>query len=137
MDKSVYLFLTQFVIIIHMAFIGFVLVGGFFARKYRWIRVVHLSSVVWAVYAELAAGVICPLTDLENYFAHRAGLSTYEEDFILRYLVPIIYQENLTRTLQFILAAVVICVNAIAYRFLWLKKKEFSGRTDKGLKKRN
>jgi hypothetical protein len=103
-------------------FILFVILGGFFIHKKRWIKTVHLISLIWAVYAELSPGVICPLTTLENYFAYHAGLSTYKEDFITRYLIPIIYQENLTPYIQFVLVGVVICINIIAYKMRWKQK---------------
>jgi hypothetical protein len=119
MVKDIYLLLTQFTVIIHLVFILFVVVGGFFAHKKRWIKIVHLSAVVWAVYAELSSGVVCPLTTIENYFGYRTGLSTYEEDFITRYLIPIIYQESLTRNVQFVIVGVVICINVIAYTVRW------------------
>jgi hypothetical protein len=83
---------------------------------------IHIVSVVWAVYAELSPGVICPLTTLENYFAYHAGLSTYKEDFITRYLIPIIYQEGLTPNVQYFLVGVVICVNIIAYKIRWKQR---------------
>jgi len=105
-----------------MAFILFVVLGGFFIHKKRWIRVVHLGSLIWAVYAELSPGVICPLTTLENYFGYHAGLSTYKEDFITRYFVPIIYQEGLTSNVQFVLVGLVICINVIAYKIRWKQK---------------
>ena len=120
--KHIYLFLTQLTLIIHMAFILFVVLGGFFIHKKRWIRVVHLGSLIWAVYAELSPGVICPLTTLENYFGYHAGLSTYKEDFITRYFVPIIYQEVLTSNVQYVLVGVVICINVIAYKIRWKQK---------------
>lgn len=122
-NKSIYLFLTQLTVIIHLLFILFVIVGGFFARKKPWIKIVHLTSVIWALYAELSPGVLCPLTTLENYFGLRAGLSTYEEDFITRYLIPIIYQKSLTRTVQWILVGIVFCINVIAYRVNWKQKR--------------
>jgi len=122
-NKNFYLFLTQLTVITHLLFILFVIVGGFFARKKRWIKIVHLTSVIWALYAELSPGIICPLTALENYFAYRAGLSTHEEDFITRYLVPIIYQESLTRTAQLIMVGIVIGINVIAYRINWKQKQ--------------
>ena len=78
-----------------MVFILFVVIGGFFIQEMRWIRVVHLGSLVWAVYAELSPGVICPLTTLENYFGYHAGLSTYKEDFIIR----ISFQSSIRRAL--------------------------------------
>jgi hypothetical protein len=122
MDKYIYLFLTQLTVIIHILFILFVVVGGFFIHKKRWIRVVHLGSLIWAVYAELSPGVICPLTTGENYFGYHAGLSTYKEDFITRYLIPIIYQESLTSNLQIIVVGIVICINVIAYKRRWKQK---------------
>ena len=122
MNKYIYLFLTQFTVVVHIAFILFVVFGGFFIHKKRWIKIVHLISLIWAVYAELSPGVICPLTTLENYFAYHAGLSTYKEDFITRYLIPIIYQENLTPHIQFVLVGVVICINIFKYRMRWKQK---------------
>ena len=122
MDKYIYIFLTQFTVIFHIAFILFVIFGGFIIHKKRWIKVVHLISLIWAIYAELSPGVICPLTTLENYFAYHAGLLTYKEDFITRYLIPIIYQESLTPHIQFVLVGIVICINVIAYKIRWKQK---------------
>jgi len=115
MNKYIYLFLTQLTVIIHLLFIIFVLIGGFLFWKNRWLKIAHLSSLIWVVYAELSQGVICPLTNLENYFGYHAGLTTYKEDFITRYLIPIIYQENLTSSIQFVLVGVVIGINLFAY----------------------
>jgi hypothetical protein len=113
--KSIFHLLTQLAVISHLLFILFVVFGGLLAFKKQWIKIAHLASFVWAVYAELSPGVICPLTSLENYFGYRAGLSTYDEDFVTRYLIPVIYQEGLTRNIQFILAGIVILINAIVY----------------------
>ena len=121
MDRYIYHFLTQLTVISHLLFICFVIAGGFFVHKSRRIRIVHIASVAWAIYAELSPGVICPLTTLENYFAYRAGIGTYEEDFVTRHLTPIIYQENLTPDIQFILAGIVILINIIAYT--WQAKR--------------
>jgi hypothetical protein len=124
MDRYIYHFLTQLTIIIHLLFILFVIVGGFFANKNKWIRLFHICSLVWAVYAEISPGIICPLTTLENYFGHRAGLSTYKEDFITHYLVPVIYQENISNNVQLLLTGLVILINGIAY---WLYFKARKG----------
>ncbi len=45
-------------------------------------------------------GWICPLTPLENHFRLLAGNSSYNGDFIAQYLLPVIYPENLTSTMQ-------------------------------------
>jgi hypothetical protein len=107
--------LTEIAVIVHLLFIVFVIAGGFFARRWRWLTIVHLSAVFWAIYAELASGVVCPLTTLENYFAQRAGLMTYQEDFVTRYLVPVIYQDGLSPAVQYVMAALVVGVTIFAY----------------------
>jgi hypothetical protein len=119
MEKNIYLFLTQLTVVTHLLFILFVIAGGFFVHKNRWIKFVHLAAVAWAIYVEAMPGLRCPLTALENYFAYRAGLGTYEGDFVTRYLIPVIYQDNLTTNIQLILAGVVIAVNVIAYKLRW------------------
>jgi hypothetical protein len=107
--------LTELTVIVHLLFIVFVIAGGFLARRRRWLIIAHLSSVVWAVSAEMAAGVVCPLTTLENHFAQRAGLATYQEDFVTRYLAPIIYQDGLTPVFQYLLVGLVLAINVVAY----------------------
>ncbi len=118
----VYQILTEFTIVVHLLFILFVIAGGFISNKRRWLKVIHLCSLAWAVFAEISPGVMCPLTALENYFAFHAGISTYKEDFITRYLVPVIYQDNVAVNMQYVLVAIVILINVIAYRRLWKGK---------------
>ena len=117
--KLLYQILTELTIIFHFLFILFVIAGGFFAYRKLWLIILHLCSVAWAVIAEITPGVICPLTKVENYFAFLAGLSTYQEDFIAHYLVPVIYQEDVSVNIQYVLIAVVVCINLIAYTLLW------------------
>jgi hypothetical protein len=122
MERYIFHFLTLLTVIIHFLFILFVIAGGFLAYKGKSVRILHLLSVIWAVYAEISSGVICPLTTLENYFGYHAGLTTYKEDFITRYLIPVIYQENVPDNIQLILVALVIVINSVAYLIYFRKK---------------
>ena len=122
-SSNIYLFLTELTVIVHFIFILFVVFGGFLANKKRWIKIVHLCSLAWGVFAELSPGVVCPLTGLENYFANQAGLATYQEDFIARYFIPIIYQESLSVNLQYLILIGVIGINLLAYNRAWRPKK--------------
>lgn len=111
---------TELTIVMHLAFILFVVAGGAFARRYRWLIPIHLATLAWAVYAELSPGIVCPLTAIENYFAGRAGIATYKGDFIAHHLVPVIYQEGLPPIWQYALAAAVLAANALVYApLLW------------------
>jgi len=115
--------LTECTILAHLAFIVFVIVGGVLVRRRLWLMALHLPALAWAVYAELSPGVICPLTSLENFFAVRAGIESYREDFVAHYLVPVIYQEGLPVGWQYSLAAVVVCFNLWIYADLLLRRR--------------
>ena len=105
------------VIVVHAAFVAFVVLGG--ALVARWPRLVwaHVPAAVWGAFIEFA-GWICPLTPLENELRYRGGLTRYEGDFVEQYLLPILYPEHLSRNVQFVLGALVIVVNAAAYWYV-------------------
>jgi len=117
-----YQFLSDFVLLVHFAFIVFVLVGGFLLL--RWPRLVwlHFLAVSWGVFIEVT-GWICPLTPLENYFRALAGGSVYHTGFIERYLFPLVYPAGLTPAIQMTLAAVVIVFNIVIYSWIVLERK--------------
>jgi len=110
-----YRLLTDLTVAVHFAFLIFVVVGGFFARRHRWLVIPHLLAAGWGVYVEATPGLICPLTPLENAFALRAGEAGYRGSFIEHYLIPIIYPEGLTQVAQVGLAALVVVINVAVY----------------------
>ena len=107
--------LTDTIVIVHFAFLAFVVGGGFLVRRYRWLIVPHLLALAWGIYVEAMPGMLCPLTPLENHFARLGGAEGYEGGYIEHYLVPIIYPDGLTPTAQRGLAMALIAVNVIAY----------------------
>jgi hypothetical protein len=102
------------VVIAHMAFVAFVVLGGLLVWRWRWIAWIHLPAALWGVAIELG-GWICPLTPLENSLRRQGGAATYEGDFIERYLLPLLYPTALTREWQYALAAFVLVLNAVIY----------------------
>ena len=111
-----YPLLADLVLIVHLAFVVFVLCGGLLVLKCRWIARLHLPAVVWGAVVEFT-GWICPLTPLENWLRVQGGEAGYQDDFTTRYLLPILYPVDLTRDVQLLLGTVVIAVNAAVY---WL-----------------
>jgi hypothetical protein len=107
--------LTDTIVIVHFAFLAFVVGGGFLVCRYRWLIVPHLLALAWGIYVEAMPGMLCPLTQLENHFARLAGAEGYEGGYIEHYLVPIIYPDGLTPTAQRWLTMALIAVNVIAY----------------------
>ncbi|QRN53513.1 DUF2784 domain-containing protein [Dyella caseinilytica] len=114
------------VLILHLTFILFCTLGAVLALKWRWIPWLQLPAAAWGFYVELS-GRICPLTSIENHFREQAGQAVYQGDFIGHYLLATIYPSGLTREIQFLLAAVVLIINASVYALLlhrWLKRRK-------------
>ena len=113
-----YPLLADLVLIVHLAFVIFVLCGGLFALKWRWIAWLHLPAAAWGAVVEFT-GWICPLTPLENWLRAQAGQAGYRSDFVTFYLLPILYPVDLTRDIQLLLGTVVVVLNAAVYWRLW------------------
>jgi hypothetical protein len=116
-----YHLLTDLILLIHIAFVGFVLLGGLLALIWRPVTWLHLPAAAWGAIVELS-GWICPLTPLENWLREQAGESGYRGDFIAYYLLPILYPDALTREVQVTLGLVVVLLNAAVYWWLWRKQ---------------
>jgi len=110
------------VLVIHFAFIAFVLFGGVLVLHRRIWAAFHLPAVAWAAFAELS-GTICPLTPLENYLRRSAGAAGYDGGFIEHYLIPLIYPAGLTPRVQVVLGLVVLAVNVPVYALAWRKRR--------------
>ena len=110
-------------LIIHFAFILFVIFGALLFFASVKIIFIHVPALIWGSYIELTNS-ICPLTYLENWFLHKANLTTYSEGFIQNYLVPIVYPMNLTKDLQIYLGITLIVINIIIYAFIFNKLKK-------------
>ena len=101
-------------VLLHAAFVVFASCGGLLARRWPRIAWIHLPTVAWAALVEFA-GWICPLTPLENWLRRQGGGSEYGGDFIARYLLPVLYPADLTRTTQIVLGTLVVAVNLVVY----------------------
>jgi len=110
--------LADLVLLIHFAFVIFVIVGGFFASRWRWLPWVHLPAVTWAVVLEFL-GWICPLTPLENSLRQASGEAGYAGGFLEHYLVQVVYPVGLTPEIQIYLGLGVLLINLSAYSFVY------------------
>ena len=110
-------------LIVHFAFIIFVVFGALLFFVSTKIIYVHVPALIWGIYIELTHSV-CPLTYLENWFLQKANLTTYSEGFIQNYLVPIVYPKHLTDNLQIYFAIVLIVANMIMYGLIISKSKK-------------
>jgi hypothetical protein len=109
--------LADVVLIVHLAFIAFVVLGGLLVLRWPRVAWLHLPTVAWGAWIEFSGG-ICPLTPLEVGLRERGGETGYSGGFIERYVTALIYPEGLDRRQQIALGAFVLILNAGIY--LWL-----------------
>ena len=115
----VYHALANLVIIVHLAFVIFAALGGFLALKWRSLAWIQVPAFLWGALVELA-GWVCPLTPLENWLREQGGGLVYRADFIEHYILPLLYPDILTRSLQIFLGLLVLSVNLGLYGWiLW------------------
>lgn len=106
--------IADLIMILHLAFIVFVAGGGLAVLRWSWVAFIHLPAAAWGVMIEILNWT-CPLTPLEVSFRQAAGQAGYNGGYIEHYLMPLIYPEGLTRSVQFVLAAIVIGTNICVY----------------------
>lgn len=109
--------LADLLLVIHAAFVAFVVLGGLLVLRWRWIAPVHLLAAAWGVFVE-ATGRVCPLTPLENALRAQAGDAGYEGGFIDHYVLPVLYPAGLTREVQGVLAVALVAANVAIYAWV-------------------
>jgi len=95
MPRTLYHLLADGVLVTHVAFVGFVVIGlalillGGLRRwswvRNRWFRRTHLAAIGLVV-VQAWLGIICPLTNLEMFLREKAGDATYQDTFIAHWL---------------------------------------------------
>ena len=118
MEKHLYIIAAALVLLIHLAWIFFVIIGAWFTRGRPWLTMLHLASLVWGVAVELGPWP-CPLTLMENALEAHAGMATFSGSFLVHYLDRIVYP-NLSIELITICGVAVCLLNLGVYGYrLW------------------
>jgi hypothetical protein len=114
------------VLVLHFAFVLFVLLGALIVLRLPLLAWLHLPAVAWAAFVEFTGGV-CPLTPLEVALRHAAGGAGYTGDFLEHYIAGALYPDGLTRDLQVLLGAAVVLVNVAIYAAVLLRSRRRGG----------
>ncbi|HEX8274505.1 MAG TPA: DUF2784 domain-containing protein [Longimicrobiaceae bacterium] len=109
-----YRFLADTVLVLHLAFVLFVALGGLLVLRWRRAAWVHLPAAGWGAVV-MFTGWICPLTPLENGLRGLGGEAGYRGGFVEHYVVSVLYPSGLTRGIQVALGLGVILVNVAVY----------------------
>ena len=106
--------LADGVVVLHFLWILFLIFGAIWGRKYRTVRIVHLSGLAFALCLEIF-GWYCPLTYLEVWLRElQDPLQSYAGSFIGHYLEKLIYVQLPSGTILFLTILLVI-VNGWLY----------------------
>lgn len=105
---------ADLLVLLHLAFIIFVVAGGLAAFKWPWMAFLHIPAAGWGALIEYK-GWICPLTPWENRLRQLAGQEGYTEGFIEHYILQLVYPPGLTRDMQSTLGTFVIVINLLIY----------------------
>lgn len=100
MPSSLLLLLADAVLLLHVLFVAFVVLGllaiylggilGWRWVRHRRFRLVHLGAIGYVV-VQAWLGAVCPLTTLEMALRAEAGSATYAGSFIQHWLQRLLY----------------------------------------------
>jgi hypothetical protein len=117
-----YRILADALLVVHLGFVLFVVLGGFLVLRRRRVAWLHIPAAIWGALIEFADW-ICPLTPLENTLRERAGDQAYSGGFIEHYVVSILYPEGLTVGIRIALGLIVITINGAIYGWILLHRR--------------
>ena len=109
--------LADTVLVAHLAFVVFAVLGGLLALRWRRAVWLHAPALGWGLLVQLANRE-CPLTPLENYFRRLGGEAGYAGGFVEHYVSALLYPEQLTHTFRFVLGLCLLLINLVAYSFV-------------------
>lgn len=109
-----YLIAANLLVILHLGFVCFLILGGFLVLKWKRTLYLHIPAAVWGALIEFQ-GWMCPLTSLEQQLRKMGYQSGYSEGFIEHYILPLLYPSFLTSDIQVVLGTFVIIINILIY----------------------
>lgn len=115
--------LADLVILFHVCFVLFALLGGIFVLKWKWVMWLHLPAAMWGAWIEFT-GWICPLTPMENWFRKGGGSQSYQGSFIEHYVTPFLYPAGLTHDIQIFLGLFVVLSNSVIYGLVFYRYRK-------------
>ena len=108
------LLLADALVVVHLAFVIFVVAGGVLVLRWPRLAWAHVPAALWGAAITLG-GYVCPLTPFENSLRAAGGGTPYGTGFIEHYIVPVLYPGALTRPIQIGAGIVVVLLNALVY----------------------
>ncbi|MGR5321332.1 DUF2784 domain-containing protein [Vibrio sp. PID23_8] len=123
----IYRMLADLVVMLHLLFIIFALIGGVLVLWRSYLLFIHIPAALWVTVISFK-GWICPLTPLENQLRQAAGDEGYPGGFVEHYIIPIIYPVELRFDVQVLLGIAALGINIVIYALVYYRYKLNQGR---------
>jgi hypothetical protein len=81
------------VLLLHLLWIVWVILGVLVTRHRPALRVFHIVSLLYSILSEVVPWPSCPLTFVEQWLEGRAGIVPYHGPFLVHYLEALIYPD--------------------------------------------
>jgi len=81
---------ADFVVLLHLLWIVFLIVGAWPGARWPWVKWTHLAALAFSVLLQVF-GWVCPITHLEVWLRQAGGATPYTGTFIGQYLERIVY----------------------------------------------
>jgi hypothetical protein len=118
--------LADAVVVIHLLFIIFTVLGALLLLKWPKLMILHIPCAAWGVIVQVARNGVCPLTPLEKYFRELGDQAGYAGGFVDHYITSLIYVSDPPPWLHVALGIGVFVINATVYGIViarWVKRQ--------------
>ncbi|MBA2389773.1 MAG: DUF2784 domain-containing protein [Geodermatophilaceae bacterium] len=109
--------LADAVMIVHFAFLVFLVLGGFLAWRWPRVLIAHFAMASWGL-AIVTFEWLCPLTFVENRLRQADGQPELADGFIDTYLTGVIYPDDRITEVR-LAVAVIVAVSWIGLVTRW------------------
>jgi hypothetical protein len=118
--------LVEAVLLLHMLWCGWVLLGWALTRCRPLLRRLHIASLIYAIVIELVPWPPCPLTVAETWLETRAGIEPTHRPFLVRVLDAVVYPD--VPEWLVVGCAVLVCVTILSVYLRRYRLRTASGQ---------
>ena len=118
--NAIYVLLADTILILHLAYILFIPLGGFLAWRWRWLVGPHLAAIAVGLIS-ITLTFDCPLTTWEQSLRRRGGQRAYTDGFVDHYLTGRVYPHGYAWTVQLLFGLCIVVSYAV---LIWRRRQE-------------
>ena len=110
-----YVALADAVLVLHLAYVAFIPLGGFLALRRPRVLWLHAAAVLVGL-VSITVGFDCPLTTWEQSLRRRGGQRAYTDGFVDHYLTGHVYPHGYAWAVQVVFGVCVLVSYVLVVR---------------------